>query len=198
MKKFALIGIILFFSIPFMAQRTLPADALKAIPAKYKIINQIFVKQGFMARAEVNLTIPNKNGCNDGNLGECNIKITITQYDETQKEYLAMVEKRLPFQNRLPGASNYKPSVDPNNTLVSYSPSKEVKLEGGSAAYYIQKNTCIIDQHSEYESIALKSLQGNTAKAVEIMINGGISPEDAISIVKELYTYLSKVDYLAP
>lgn len=196
MRKLSLTGIMFLVSLSLMAQRTLPAEALKAIPAKYKIVNQVFMKQGVMARAEVNLTIPAKNNCNDGNIGECNIKVVIMQYDEAQKEYLAMVEKRLPFQSRLPNASNYKPSVDPNNTLVSYSPSKEVKLDGGRAAYYIQKNSCIMDQHSSYESVSLKSLQGSTAKAVEIEINGGVSSDEAISIVKELYAGLGRTNYL--
>lgn len=198
MKTYILTSLILITSFSLLAQRNFPPDVLKAIPSKYKVAGQMFIKQGFMARGELNLEIPNKFGCNNGNLGVCNIKVTITAYDESQKDYLEMVEKRLPFQNRLPNASNYKPSVDPYNKLVTYGNTKEVKLEGGSAAYYLQKNSCIMDQHAEYESVSLKSLQGSTPKAVEINIYGGISADEAISIVKEIYGILKPVNYMAP
>jgi hypothetical protein len=106
-----------------------------------------------------------------------------------------MIEKRLPFINRLPNATNYTPSIDPYNPSVSYSKTTEVKLDDGSAAYYLQTITCMADQHSNYESVSLKNLQGSTAKAIEIVISGGIPANEAISIVNELYKILGKVNF---
>jgi hypothetical protein len=198
MKKNILTGMILLISFFLKAQNNLPPEALKAIPVKYKITNQSFMKQGLLGRGEISLEVPNKLGCSDANLGNCYIKVNITVYDESQKEYLAMVEKRLPFQKRLPNALNYKPSVDPSNPSLKYEETKEIKLGGGSAAYYLQIINCIMDQNSSYKSISLKSLQGSTAKAIEIIIDGAISAEEAISIVNELYKGLSAVNYLSP
>ena len=158
----------------------------------------MYMKPGLTAVCEISLAIPNKFGCNDGNLGECNIGIKITQNDDAKKEYLTMIDKKMPFQSTLPNASNYKPSSDSNNPLVSYSPTKELKLEDGSAAYYIQKTGCIQDQHNSFESVSFRSLQGNFMKSVEIRINGGITADEAIAAAKELYASLSKINYLAP
>lgn len=198
MKKLVSSGVIFLFTISIMAQRALPPSVAKAIPSKYKVTSQLYMKPGLTAVCEISLAIPNKFGCNDGNLGECNIGIKITQNDEAKKEYLTMIDKKMPFQSTLPNASNYKPSADPYNQLVSYSPTKELKLEDGSAAYYIQKTSCIQDQHKEYESVSFKSLQGNFMKSIEIRINGGISADDAIAAAKELYGNLNQINYLAP
>jgi hypothetical protein len=197
MKKILLSASILLASLSLLAQRTLPPHILNAIPEKFTVTSQLFVKQAFMARVQIDLTVPNIYACNDGLKGDCTIGVIITAYDETQKEYVEMMENRVPFKTRLPNASNHKPSADPNNQLVAYSETKVVQFLEGSAAYYTQNNSCIMDQHTDYESVSLKSLQGSTARSIEIVIYGGISAEEALSYVKELYQKLSSINYFA-
>jgi hypothetical protein len=156
------------------------------------------MKPGLMARCEISLAVPNKYGCNDSNLGECDIDVTITQNDEAKKQYLETIYKNTPFESTLPNASNYKPSIDPNNALESYSSTKELKLEQGGAAYYIVTNTCIMDQHAKFESVSFKSLQGSYMKTIEIKMYCAIPASEVIAAAKELYDNLSKINYLAP
>lgn len=198
MKKLVLAGFIFLITFSVMAQRTLPPSVQKAIPSKYKVTSQLYMKPGDMARCDISLAIPNKYGCNDASLRECEIDVTITQNGESKKQYIEMIYKNITFESTLPNASNYKPSVDPNDQTLSYSTTKEIKLEQGGAAYYIVTRACIMDQHDKFESVSFKSLQGNFMKTIEIKINGSIPSDEAIAAAKELYASLSKINYLAP
>jgi hypothetical protein len=194
-----LTGLIVLITMGLFAQKTLPPAVLSAIPSKYKITSQVFIKQGYLVRSEIDLSIPNKKSCNDGAIGEGAIEIIIMAYDENQQAYIDMMEKRLPFKSRLPTALSHKPDIDPNNQVFAkaYSETKVVNFESGSAAYYIETISCIMDQHASYDAVSLISLQGSTVESIEIRVGAAISAEEAISIVKELYKNLSSINYFA-
>ncbi len=184
----------IFCAVHINAQNELPPMVKRSIPAKYKITYEMYAKTGFIAQAEVSLTIPAKHSCNDGLKGECEIKVTILSYDSREKDIINQMEQMDPFANKLPSKDNHQPEVNPMDELVTYSETYTVDLPGGRGAYYIATRTCIQDQHDSYQSVSLRSLQGNTANAVAIDVNGGVDPEEAVAIVKELYGILGKID----
>jgi len=179
------------------AQNQLPPAVKSAIPSRYTITYELFVKSDFIANADISLELPAKNSCNDGMKGVCEIKVSLISYDQSQKEIINLLEQQMPFASRLPSEQSFKPTVNPHDELVSYSKTTTASLPKGKATYYTAKHTCIMDQHESYTSVHLTSLQGNAAFSIGIDISGGIDSGEALAVVKELYGILSKYNFNA-
>lgn len=196
MKKIIVIAAVVVFSVRLSAQNTLPASILSAIPAKYILASNSYTKVDPMVGASLSLEMPNKFGCSDLLKGDCEINIDIAYYIMSTQEAKDLVKHYSQYYKYgLPTAESHKGDNDNSTGSVKYSETVPVQVENGVAFYYTGIHSCIMDQYQEYRSVDFVSVQGSTEWSVKIRVVGNITPEEAISTARELYTILSHLKW---